>query len=469
MNVITGINNIKIKKFYEKDNKSVISSQDNNIKKETNSKASKKSPLLKNKYSEYQMNKTPDMKNHINPRLTHDSFFNHDDDNKFINRIILFDKRSKGTLIKNDNSAYELSGLYDKKNKTNNNFNNNNYFYENKGKKIKKLNRVNINDSQKFNYQEKNKAGILNTNINKMSKKIPQDNMRNKNEGFIISRKSFDGKKSKNNNNLINENENYKMNKYSMNFNNNDNFNNTVKKSVIETKSSGNNLKSIFSDEDIENILSLNYISNKIDKISYSKNDLSLSQRDEAIQYRKSKLLYIINDEQKYIFKNKSYSTSDDYDIIIKNNLKDKIILSKELLQLPERKWYEELTSISNELKAKREKFHLDDNFNKYLKKIIVIYEHFNWLINSLSVYYNLMFQSKKLDVNLFGEVALPGIDSPLWRRGFEWKGLYISTTPENHSKHIKNEIKALNYFFFEYLQIIEKFRENKSFSFNSL
>ena len=472
MNVITGINNIKIKKFYEKDNKSVISSQDNNIKKETNSKASKKSPLLKNKYSEYQMNKTPDMKNHINPRLTHDSFFNHDDDNKFINRIILFDKRSKGTLIKNDNSAYDLSGIYDKKNKTNSNFNINNYFYENKGKKVKKMNKVNNNDSLKFNYQEKNKAGILNTNINKINKKIPQDNMRNKNEGFIISRKSFDSKKNKNPNSLINENENYKMNKYSMNYNNNDNynnnnfkiiFNNKVKKSVIETKSSGNNFKSIFSDEDIENILSLNYISSKIDKFSYSKNELSLSQREEAIQYRKSKLLYIINDEQKYIFKNKLYSTSDDYDTIIKSNLKDKIILSKELLQLPERKWYEELTSVSNELKAKREKFHLDDNFNKYLKRIIIIYEHFNWLINSLSVYYNLMFQNKKLDVNLFGEVALPGIDSPLWRRGFEWKGLYISTTLENHSKHIKNEIKSLNYFFFEYLQIIEKYRENKS------
>jgi len=470
MNVITGINNIKIKKFYEKDNKSVISSQNNNIKKETNSKASKKSPLLKNKYSEYQMNKTPDMKNHINPRLTHDSFFNHDDDNKFINRIILFDKRSKGTLIKNDNSAYDLSGIYDKKNKTNSNFNINNYFYENKGKKVKKMNKVNNNDSLKFNYQEKNKAGILNTNINKINKKIPQDNMRNKNEGFIISRKSFDSKKNKNTNSLINEKENYKMNKYSMNYNNNDNynnfkiiFNNKVKKSVIETKSSGNNFKSIFSDEDIENILSLNYISSKIDKFSYSKNELSLSQREEAIQYRKSKLLYIINDEQKYIFKNKLYSTSEDYDTIIKSNLKDKIILSKELLQLPERKWYEELTSISNELKAKREKFHLDDNFNKYLKKIIIIYEHFNWLINSLSVYYNLMFQNKKLDVNLFGEVALPGIDSPLWRRGFEWKGLYISTTLENHSKHIKNEIKSLNYFFFEYLQIIEKYRENKS------
>ena len=472
MNAITGINNIKIKKFYEKENKTVISSQDNNIKKETNSKASKKSPLLKNKYSEYQMNKTPDMKNHINPRLTHDSFFNHDEDNKFINRIILFDKRSKGALIKNDNSAYEFSGIYDKKNKTNNNFNINNFFYENKGKKVKKMNKVNNNDSLKFNYQEKNKTGILNTNINKINKKMPQDNMRNKNEGFIISRKSFDSKKNKNPNSLINENENYKMNKYSMNYNNNDNYNNnnfkiifhnTVKKSVIETKSSGNNLKSIFSDEDIENILSLNYISSKIDKFSYSKNELSLSQREVAFQYRKSKLLYIINDEQKYIFKNKSYSTSDDYDTIIKNNLKDKIILSKELLQLPERKWYEELTSVSNELKAKREKFHLDDNFNKYLKKIIIIYEHFNWLINSLSVYYNLMFQNKKLDVNLFGEVALPGIDSPLWRRGFEWKGLYISTTLENHSKHIKNEIKSLNYFFFEYLQIIEKYRENKS------
>jgi hypothetical protein len=181
MNVTTGINNIKIKKFYEKDSKSVISSQDNNLKKETSSKATKKSPLLKNKYSEYQMNKTPDMKSYINPRLTHESFFNRDDDNKFINRIILFDKRSKGSLIKNDNSAYELTGIYDKKNKTNNNFNNNNFFYENRGKKIKKINRLNNNDSLKFN--------------NKMSKKIPQDNMRNKNEGLIISRKSFDSKK----------------------------------------------------------------------------------------------------------------------------------------------------------------------------------------------------------------------------------------------------------------------------------
>ena len=185
MNVISGINNIKIKRFYEKDNKSVISSQDNNLKKETSSKASKKSPLLKNKYSEYQMNKTPDTKNHINPRLTHESFFNHDDDNKFINRIILFDKRSKGNFIKNDNSAYELTGIYDKKNKTNNNFNINNFFYENRGKKVKKINRGNNNDSVKFNYQEKNKTGIINTNINKMSKKIPQDNMRKKNEGIL--------------------------------------------------------------------------------------------------------------------------------------------------------------------------------------------------------------------------------------------------------------------------------------------
>lgn len=476
MNVIAGINNIKIKKFYEKDNKSVLSSQDNNIKKETSSKASKKSTLLKNKYSEYQMNKTPDIKNHINPRLTHESFFNHDNDNKFINKIILFDRRSKGPLIKNDNSSYELSGIYDKKNKTNNNFNINNYFYENKGKKIKKINRMNNNDSLKFNYQEKNKTGNANTNNNKISKKIPQDNMRNKNEGIIITRKSFDSKKNKNNNSLIidyKKSENDNVNKYNMNNNyNNDNynnnnfkiiFNNTVKKTVIETKSSGNNIKSIFSDEDIENILSLNYISNKIDKFSYSKNDLTLSQREELIQYKKSKLLYIINDEQQYLFKNKSYSTLDDYDNIIKNNLSNKTILSKKLLKLPERKWYEELTSVSNELRIKREKFNLDDNFNKYIKKIIVIYEHFNWLINSLSIYYNIIFQSKKVDTNLFEESSLPGIDSPLWRRGFEWKGLYISTTPENHSKHIKNEIKSLNYFFFEYLQIIEKFRENKA------
>ena len=43
------------------------------------------------------------------------------------------------------------------------------------------------------------------------------------------------------------------------------------------------------------------------------------------------------------------------------------------------------------------------------------------------------------------------------WLNGFKWKGLYVKVIPYEKSKLLVNEIKALNYYFFDYLQLIDK------------
>ena len=493
MNITSGINNIKLKKFNGKDNKKIVSSQENNIKKETSPRGTKISPLyahpIKNKNTEYLINKTPDMKSHINTGFN-ETFYFQNNNNNMLTKILLADKRERGnnTIYKN-NIPFELKISSDKNN--NINYSNNSYYLDNKSKKSKQITKLKNNEMSQFNYQVKNM--INNNNNNKITKKIPQDNMRNKTEGIIISKKSLDYKKNNNEHltkNYINyfirkDNDNLKKtkqnenkinninNKINKNTNNNINndvgnnniskiiFNNTVKKSVIETKSSGSNIKSVLSDEDIENIFLLNNVNNKYNRMSLfdSINDL----KDNEIENYNYKLLYIINDEQNYLYKSKKFSNSFDYDNIIKNNLNNKISLSQKILKLPEREWFYELKTISDELKEKRETINIDNNFNNYLKKLISIYEHFYWLINSISVYYNIMFQNNQnFDSLFFDEINLPGIDSPLWKRGFKWKGLYINTIPENCSKHIVHEVKSLNYFFFDYLQIIGKYKERK-------
>ena len=498
MNITSGI---KLKKFNSKQNKKMMKSQESIIKKEKSSKPTKISPLFSHKKKNMEnQTKTPDKKTNFKPNLTHEFFYNQDNNNKMLSKFILQEKKDKinnSTFNKNNNNNYEQKLVNDKKNKTNI-INNNNYFIDNRTKKIKQITQL--------NYQNKNKTDNNNNNnninINKITKKIPQDNMRNKTEEINSSNSLFEVKKFNNNDktskyiindyikienenkcyisiNTFNEKQNNNNNSNNNNNDNNNNsnnnnnlkiiFNNTVKKSVIETKTSGSNLTPSLTDEELENIFLLNKINSKLNNNSLfdSLNDLNLSysnKRDDNIGYNKNKLLYIINDEQNYIYKNNICSTIDDYDNIIKNNLNDKIILSQKILKLKERNWYNELTNISDELKEKRENLNMDNNFNKYLKKIIKIYEHFNWLINSISIYYNLLFQkNKQLDSNFSDEINLPEINSPLWKRGFKWKGVYINIIPENNAKYIKEEIKALNYFFFDYLQIIDKYTEKKN------
>ena len=51
------------------------------------------------------------------------------------------------------------------------------------------------------------------------------------------------------------------------------------------------------------------------------------------------------------------------------------------------------------------------------------------------------------------------GLENKLenWFNGFKWKGLFIKVIPYEKSKLLINEIKALNYYFFDYLQLIDK------------
>ena len=489
MNILPGTNitnNIKLRNFYGKEKKIVGVKEFSN----KNQKDTKISTLFTNqnknkfKYQLHQINKTPDTKTHsINPNLTHESFYNQD--NKMLSRILLqekWDKSNNSTFNKYENtSSIAVKGLNDRKNKSNI-YNNTNYNYSlYKNIKMKKIPISRPNEGSHFNSHN----NINNNNINDMKKKIPQDNIKQKTNNIIISKKSFEIKKFDNNKinknilKIINENEkkikNYTNinskndinNDYINNDNNNPEIvfnNNIVKKTVIETKSSGSNIKSSLSDEDLDNIFLLNNVDIKKINNSFSlfesMNELNLNKKDEYIE-NNNKLLYLINNEKDYINENILCSTSNDYDNIIKDNLNNKIILSKKLLKLHERNWYNELKNISNEMKEKRGEIHLNNNFERYLKKIITIYEHFNWLIFSISNYYNLMFQrNDKLDINYFDDVDLPDVNSALWKRGFKWKGLYINIVPEINAKYIIKEIKALNYFFFDFIQIIIRYKE---------
>ena len=185
-----------------------------------------------------------------------------------------------------------------------------------------------------------------------------------------------------------------------------------------------------------------------------------------------SHLLYIIDDEVNNIYQNidnsKKYSYKTDYDFIInnKNNNKNIENISFELLKLNERKWLDELDDINNFLINNREI--MDDNiYNRYIRQLVKINEHFNWLINSISKYFNQIFYEND---NIINNCNINNIDLPkyenIWFKGFKWKGLFIRVIPKDVSKYIINEIKALNYFFLDFIQIIygyKNFEHNKN------
>ena len=175
--------------------------------------------------------------------------------------------------------------------------------------------------------------------------------------------------------------------------------------------------------------------------------------------------LYVIDDEQNNIYQNinnpKKYTNKNDYDLIINNNeTKDINVISFELLKLNERKWFKEINDISNILTEKRDSLN-DNAYNKYIHKMIKIHEHYKWLVNSIARYFNNIFYDNIQNNNLFlniNNLDLPKFES-IWFKGFKWKGLFIQVIPQNKSKYIINEVKALNYFFLDYIQIIDKYR----------
>ena len=175
-----------------------------------------------------------------------------------------------------------------------------------------------------------------------------------------------------------------------------------------------------------------------------------------------SQILYIIDDEQNNIYKNinnnQKYSNKNDFDLILNNKNKKSIDkISFELLKLNERKWIDELDDISNFIINNREI--LDDNiYNKYIRQIIKINDHFNWLVNGIGKYFNYIFYENNADNYNINNIALPKYEN-IWFKGFKWKGLFIRVVPQNKSKFIINEIKSLNYFFLDYIQIIDGYK----------
>ena len=163
--------------------------------------------------------------------------------------------------------------------------------------------------------------------------------------------------------------------------------------------------------------------------------------------------LYIIKNTSKN--DNSSFSNEETYKKCHKN-IKDRLTISNNILNLPERKWYDELIDLNEFLIKYREKFEMKI-FSFYIMKLLKIYEDFNWLVYSISNYYT-NIKYRKLAYNKQG-IDLPEINSDIWKEGFIWKGVHIQIYEGEKNKKIINEIKALNYFFFDYIQIIDRYQ----------
>ena len=176
--------------------------------------------------------------------------------------------------------------------------------------------------------------------------------------------------------------------------------------------------------------------------------------------------IYIIDDSVN-TYKNKkneiNYSTGNEYNDIIRNskeiNNLNKIYI--ELLKLKERKWQDDLISISKMLSSIRIPKNKNEeiNINYILQKALILYDHFNWIINSISfIFSSIIYENKNGTINNYyiDSLNFPNNDINLWLNGFEWKGLYIRIDKDiNCINNIKKEIKALNYFFLDFIHII--------------
>ena len=222
--------------------------------------------------------------------------------------------------------------------------------------------------------------------------------------------------------------------------------------------------------KNIQNIKMKNKENNSeemIEKYLILKNELKSNPNYKTNE--NSQILYIIDDEQNNIYKNinnrQKYSYKNDYDLILNNrNYKNIDKICFELLKLNERKWIDELDDISNFIINNREI--MDDNiYNKYIRQLVKINEHFIWLVKSIANYFNNIFYENDIDNLNINYLDLPKYEN-IWFEGFKWKGLFIRVVQQDKSKFIINEVKSLNYFFLDYIQIIDgykNFHHNKN------
>ena len=70
----------------------------------------------------------------------------------------------------------------------------------------------------------------------------------------------------------------------------------------------------------------------------------------------------------------------------------------------------------------------------------------------------NYLFYEYATDNLNINNIDLPKYEN-IWFRGFKWKGLFIQVIPQEKSKFIINEVKSLNYFFLDFIQIVESYK----------
>ena len=265
------------------------------------------------------------------------------------------------------------------------------------------------------------------------------------------------------------------------NISNNNNQNNTKQKPMmnnIRTKFNNYSKKEVETPIKLKNIDNNNYSTIKVNDSDYKNNNKNNKEKiytkiknnnkeNKLLKILKIKnnniknnILYTIYTKQKNNIKKisqekKNFSTEETYRKCRKN-IKDRNFIINNILNLEERKWYDELIELNEFLIKYREKFDMKI-FSIYLIKLLKIYEDFNWLIDSISNYY--INGKYKNIINNKLNTALPEVNSDIWKLGFNYKGVHIQLIEDENAKIIINEIKALNIFFFDYLQIIDRYQ----------
>lgn len=234
-----------------------------------------------------------------------------------------------------------------------------------------------------------------------------------------------------------------------------------------------NNIKKIKPNSEVNAISSFN-ISNKDKNINFNKNnynnynsydsDIGMKKKlfslNNSYSFYNKYSLYIIDDETiNHNVPPKKYSNEEDFIKILNQKVDSENKIIEDLLKLEQRNWYNEL--IKNSTAISKYRNQIDRFFNQIIEKFILIYEHFNWIIYSLSAYFtNIFYKTDNIEKELlFSDGSnIYGLDNKInsWLNGFKWKGLYIRVISYEKARTLINEIKALNYYFFDYLQIID-------------
>ena len=379
---------------------------------------------------------------------------------------------TNNNLINNDKKklpylkSANTSKTVDKK-ITNNNINTTNIYSNNNFKNNstnQKKNAYLREDSKKYiKSKEKNLNNNINIHNNSSKDVIP---FYYKPKRILTQKASktsghSNSKSNNNNKDLLKNKKEVNMNKTKSkeNFNTKNISNNNINNTGLDIHRSFNNISRV-SSSDKFNIINNSYVKKKLNyKIGH------MIDIHNYYNENKIKPLYLIDDINLLNNKknDKKYSNENDYNNIIRHNKdnSNKLKMYMDLMKLKERKWQEEIINISKLISNNRMPKNKNNliNINYIIQKIIILYDHFNWLINSIGFVYNsVVYDNKKELLNNCGLMNLnfPPFNSVLWFKGFKWKGLYIRIDKDiNCINNIKKEIKALNYFFLDYLLII--------------